>query len=235
MMTRNDSTVSPASISRRLTVVPAAGYAYLAVWIVGICVWPSDLALDASSSSIAAAYRGHAGRAIVQYALVEGAAGLLFGFALAMSVAALGRRAGRRPGRVGALIGAVCVATAVSLAQCGLGLAIVSVAGDGDNPAAATLFHTVNVLDGVKMLLLAAVATSFAVGVAAVVPAWLRWLAGLAAIALAASGLTYVVQGASLAWLVYLSGPLLLAWVAGVGTWSARVTSDYTDDRTQVH
>ncbi|HEX5292717.1 MAG TPA: hypothetical protein VFX25_27925, partial [Streptosporangiaceae bacterium] len=41
----------------------------------------------------------------------------------------------------------------------------------------------------------------------------------LAAIALAASAVAYLALASPLAWTVYLSGPLLLAWIAATGAW----------------
>jgi hypothetical protein len=44
----------------------------------------------------------------------------------------------------------------------------------------------------------------------------------LAAAALAVSGLDYRLLANSLAWTVYISGPLPLAWIAATGTWLTR-------------
>jgi hypothetical protein len=56
-------------------------------------------------------------------------------------------------------------------------------------------------------------------------PNWLRATAALAAAALAVSGLDYLLLANSLAWTVYISGPLLLAWIAGTGIWLTRSSS----------
>jgi hypothetical protein len=50
-------------------------------------------------------------------------------------------------------------------------------------------------------------------------PGWLRVIALLAAVALASSAVAYLFLANALAWTVYLSGPLLLLWVAATGTW----------------
>jgi hypothetical protein len=50
-------------------------------------------------------------------------------------------------------------------------------------------------------------------------PGWLRVIALLAAVALAGSAVAYLFLANALAWTVYLSGPLLLLWVAATGTW----------------
>jgi hypothetical protein len=76
----------------------------------------------------------------------------------------------------------------------------------------------VNRLDGVKMLALAAVAAYLAArGLAARTPSWLRATAALAAAALTVSGLAYLTLSGALAGAAYVSGPLLLLWIAATG------------------
>jgi hypothetical protein len=215
----------------------AAGAAYLVAWAAGLAAWPSNLALNATSAQATAAYAAHPAGAVVQYLLVEGLAGLLLAVVLARALLPLARRgrAGARP--AAGLAGAAVV---ISLAQCVLGLVLVAAATSGDVARAGGLSALENRLDGVKMLALAAVAAYLAVtragtragtratagqamtlaGAAARQrPRWLRATALLAAIALAASAVAYLTLANPLAWTAYLSGPLLLAWIAATGAW----------------
>ena len=66
------------------------------------------------------------------------------------------------------------------------------------------------------MLALAAAAAWLAVGAAAL-PRWLRALAVPLGLALIASGWAYLTLSNALAWTAYVSGPVLLLWVAGAG------------------
>jgi hypothetical protein len=197
-----------------------AGVGYLAAWVTGLAVWPSNLAVNATSAQVTAAYQAHQAVAAVQYLLVEGLAGILLGAVLTAVVRATAhgpRLAGVRPA---AVLGAVAVT--ISLLQCVLGLLLVAAASDASR--AGVLFELVNRLDGVKMLALAGTAAWLAArrGLArrdngARLPRWLRIVTGLAAVALASSAVAYLLLAASLAGLVYLAGPLLLAWITATG------------------
>jgi hypothetical protein len=211
--------------------------------VAGLAAWPSNLGLNATDAQVAASYQAHSGPAVVQYLLVEGVAGVLFGAVLAAALvlapagratagratagratgAGLAVAAGWRAGRNGLAAGLAAAAAAISLSQCVLGLVLVARAHD---PAlAGQLNDVVNRLDGVKMLALAAVAALLAAGwagtwrPAARLPRWLRLTAALAAAALTFSGAAYLLLAGGLAWAVYLAGPLLLAWIAGTGAW----------------
>jgi hypothetical protein len=204
----------------RLRYLPAvAGVSYLAAWVTGLAVWPSNLALNAAASQVAASHRAHATQAVVQYLLVEGVAGLLLGLVLAAAVSTV--RGGRLAvwARPAAVLGAVAVV--ISVTQSLLGLLLTSAATHHEVSRTGDLFTAVNRLDGVKMLALSLAAAYLAVRLAPARPAprWLRVLAALAAVSLAVSGVTYLLLANALSGTVYLSGPLLLAWVTGTGIW----------------
>jgi len=79
------------------------------------------------------------------------------------------------------------------------------------------LFQMVNRMDGVKMLVLAVLGA--AVAAAPALPRWLRWTGAALAVAIAASGVVYLLllQG-----LMLLAGPalvLLLIFITGAGIW----------------
>jgi hypothetical protein len=236
-------TAGPASARSAPARWPAvAGLSYLAAWVAGLAVWPSNLAVNATSGQVTAAYQGHQAVAAIQYLLVEGLAGLLLGTVLAAVLRATAR--GPRLAGVRPAAGLGALAVTISLVQCVLGLLLVAAAADASR--AGLLFALVNRLDGVKMLALAGTAAwlvtrrgapwrSTARSGAARsgagrhdpgpadggtrLPRWLQVIAGLAALALAGSAMAYLLLAGSLAGLVYLSGPLLLAWITGTGSW----------------
>ena len=191
----------------------AAGLAYVVAWVAGLGAWPVNLALNATAAQAAASYRAHPAGAIVQYLLVEGLAGVLLGVVLACVLRAVRDRVGRRPTGPAAL-GAVAVIT--SLSQCVIGVFAVAAATSGNVAACGSLSDLVNRLDGVKMLALAAAAAWLALSGPAL-PRWLRALAVPLGLALIASGYAYLTLSNALAWTAYVSGPLLLLWVAGAG------------------
>lgn len=203
--------------------VPAwAGLAYLAAWVGGLLVWPANLALNATGAQVVFAHRAHVAGAATQYLLVEGLAGLLLGVVLAFWL--LGeRRSEAVTGRRTAIALSV-VAVVTSLAQCGLGLAVIAAATQHHVASSGDLFALVNRLDGVKMLALAGVAACFVAtrSPAARPPRWLTVTAAALGVALVASGLAYVLLASPLAWTAFVSGPLLLIWVTGTGIWLTR-------------
>jgi hypothetical protein len=207
-----------------LSYLPAyAGVGYLVAWIAGLAAWPSNLALNATSAQVTASYRTHSGPAAVQYLLVEGLAGLLLGvvlgFVVLSSRASSVRASSVRASRFlpVAVLGAAAVA--ISLAQCVLGLVLIAAASRQDVSRAGELSTLVSRLDGLKMLALAGVAAYLAVRAVTgrLTPRWLRAVAALTALALLASGCTYLLLANALAWTVYISGPLLLIWITGTG------------------
>jgi hypothetical protein len=228
MTTQPAATAPSMSVGRRsrnLIAAPAvAGIAYTAAWVLGLAVWPSNLDVAASNVKVVATFSAHQSAAMAQYLLVEGLAAI----ALAVVMIAL-RRAARRRGadRVGvATVVAGFTAVALSLAQCALGLVLAgAVAPDGETDRAGRLFDLINRMDGVKMVVLAAMAVT-GVGLVrrAVLPRWLGYTAALLAVALIVSGAGYRVLNATLAQAVFLSGPLLLVWVTGAGVALARTS-----------
>jgi hypothetical protein len=58
-------------------------------------------------------------------------------------------------------------------------------------------------------------------------PAWLTIVSVATALSLAVSGIAYLLLQAGLAQSVYLSGLLLLIWVAGSGLWASAQAREY--------
>jgi hypothetical protein len=196
----------------------AAGLAYLTAWVVGLSVWPVNLALNATAAQEAASHAAHPAEAATQYLLAEGLAGLLLAVVLGSALLPrLRARVSRRAVGGAAILSAVAVV--VSLTQCVIGLVLTSAAVDHDVATSGELFRLLNRLDGVKMLALAITAVCLAAvkSPSPVLPRWLRATAVLLTVALAASGYAYLTLTNSLAWTAYVSGVLLIVWVTGTG------------------
>ena len=191
----------------------AAGLAYVVAWAAGLGAWPVNLALNATAGQTSAAYRAHPSGAVVQYVLVEGLAGVLLGVVLACVLRAGRDRVG---GRVAGPAALSAIAVITSLSQCVIGLLAAAAAASGHTVDCGSLSDLVNRLDGVKMLALAAAAAWIAVSGPAL-PRWLRALAVPLGLALIASGYAYLTLSNALGWTAYVSGSLLLLWVAGAG------------------
>lgn len=213
----------PGPRRRRRYLPAAAGAAYLAAWAAGLAAWPSNLALNATNSELTAAYRAHPAGAVVQYLLAEGLAGLLLGAVLAAALISNRDRSRARPWPA---IVVAAGAVVISLLQAVIGMFLIAAAIHHDTARAGGLSDLVNRLDGVKMLALAVVAAYLSArrtwGHRP--PAWLRAVAAVTAAALAVSGVGYLLLANSLAWAVYISGPLLLLWIAATGIWLTRST-----------
>jgi hypothetical protein len=219
---------TPIRSPRGWLAAPAvAGLAFVAAWVTGLLVWPSNLDLAAPDARVVSTYAGHQGVAIAQYLLVEGLAAI----ALAIVVLALGRTARRRGARrLGAVVMLVGIgAVTISLAECALGLRLTSIVAADDKAArAGTLFDLINRLDGVKMLALAAVALA-GVGLrrgTGLLPRWLDYVAVLLAAAMIASGVGYLLLNNSLSQAAAVSLALLLVWVAATGMTLGRRSGD---------
>ncbi len=111
-------------------------------------------------------------------------------------------------------------AAAIALAQCVLGLYLtISVVPAGHADIAAAVTEALNRLDGVKMLVLAAMAAAGTVMArrTGLLPHWLQWTGVALAAAIIASGIGYALLNPALALAAWVSLPLLLAWVTGAG------------------
>lgn len=193
----------------------------MAAWAAGLASWPANLALNAANAQVAISYRAHPAGAASQYLLSEGLAGLLLGVVLVAAVISNRDRGLARPWPAATTAAG---AVAISLLQAVIGMFLIAAATHHDIARAGGLSNLVNRPGGVKMLALAAVAAYLSARRTSDrrLPNWLRATAALAAGALAVSGLDYLLLANSLAWTVYISGPLLLAWIAATGIWLTR-------------
>lgn len=129
-----------------------AGAAYVGAWIAGLLVGPTAPESTASDTSVHSFYVEHAGGALVQSLLVHGVAGL----ALAFLALGIGRHSAATSSRSSRATRAAGLATAVvSLGQAGLGVAAAWRPDTASAAHSATLFHSINIADSIKLALLA--------------------------------------------------------------------------------
>ena len=202
-----------ASSAWRARLPGTVGIVYVVTWVVGLAVWPVNLALNATAAQVAASHRAHPAEASVQYLRVEGLAALLLGIVLACVLRANRDRVSRQT--VGpVLLSAVAVIT--SLTECVLGLLVTAASTGGHAATAGSLFEVLNRLDGVKMFALAG-AIAWLAATRPALPRWLRRVTPVVVLALIASGCTYLTLANAFSWTAFVSLPLLLLWVAGAG------------------
>ncbi len=192
-----------------MTALGLVGLIYLAAWIVGLLIWPVNLATNASGATVLSTFTGHLGLASIQYLLTEGLAGIALGIVLIAIGRALASRATLIVGGLAAL---------VSLVETGIGLYLADSLVPARNAASAhTFFALLNLLDGVKMLLLAGTAAIAAIAARGrrVLPAWLVYVGFALAVAMIVSGIGYVFDLSGIALAAAASLPLLLIWITG--------------------
>jgi hypothetical protein len=189
---------------RLLTVPGAIGIGYTLSWIAGLAIPAPSPKFSASGAQIVSAVAGHAPALATQYALTEGlpAAGI------AVVAIGLARVAGSRLAMIAGVTAAV-----ISVLQFCLG---VWLAATSSPVTAHVLFQLVNRMDGGKMLVLALLGAAAA---ALALPRWLRYAGAALAVAIAASGVVYLLLLQSLQ---LLAGPalvLLLVFITSAGIW----------------
>jgi hypothetical protein len=199
---------APGRRHRLITVTGAIGVGYTLSWIAGLAVPAPGPKFSASGAQIVSAVAGHAPALAVQFALTEG----LPAVGIAVIAIALARITGSRLAGVAGVTAAV-----ISLLQFCLGMWLAATSSPG---TAHVLNQMVNRTDGGKMLVLAVLGAAAAAAPA--LPRWLRYTGAALAVAIAASGVAYLLLLQSL-WL--LAGPalvLLLIFITGTGIWLGR-------------
>jgi hypothetical protein len=215
-MTTGDRVGGRGQGLRRLPAV--AGIAYSVTWIVSSMVGAPMPSVAASGRQVVAAYAGHDGSSMANFVLSEGITAIFLATVMLL-VARSARRAGaRRAGLAAAAFG--CTAAAMSWAELGIATWIVyGPVASGNAASAGSLWGALNRTDGAKMFVLAAMAVALAMLAARspVLPRWLAPLGVLTALALAVSGLGWVLLYQPLADAVDVSAILLLAVVTATG------------------
>jgi hypothetical protein len=149
---------------RRMPLAGAAlaGLVYVAAWIVGLAIWPSNAAITDSTREVVTLYGAHRSVGVAQFLLVEGVAAIALAFVL-LAVARTAGQAGA-VSRSRFILGAGLTACLVSLAECVLGVVLTtSLASTPHVHRAGEVFDAINRLDGVKMLVLATTITAVAI------------------------------------------------------------------------
>jgi glucan phosphoethanolaminetransferase (alkaline phosphatase superfamily) len=193
-----------------------AGVGFSVSWVIGLSVFSVFTEVHTTGAELPSIYSGHQSISMLRYLLTEGAPAIALAFvvwALSSSVS------GRRPAMIVRATG--LSAAMVSLAQSGFGIYLTSVAVPAGRAATAqSVFTAINLLDGTKMLLLAALAVSSIVLTEQKrleLPSWLDHTTTLLATALAISGVSYLFGLPGLDVAAWVSLPLLLMWVTSLG------------------
>jgi hypothetical protein len=190
---------------RLLTITGTIGVGYTLSWIAGLAVSAPSPKFSASGAQIVSAMAGHAPALAIQFALTEGlpAAGIT------VVAVALARVTGSRLAMVAGVTAAV-----ISVLQFCLGIWL---AATSSPVTAQVLWQMVNRADGVKQLALAVLGAAGAAALA--LPWWLRCTGAALAVAIAASGIAYLLLRQSLTLLAAPALVLLLIFITGAGIW----------------
>jgi hypothetical protein len=201
-----------------------AGVGYLVAWVVSQSVGAPTPSIAASGAQVVTSFAGRGGPNMAMFVLAEGVAAVALAVvAIAVTRPALHRAASRPGARLAARVGVGfgVAAAVVSWAELALGAwLIAAVVPDRQTGTAGAAFHALNRADGAKMFLLAVTAAALSVMAMTAPPLLPRWLPGLgflAAATLMVSGLGYVLLAPGLGDSVYVSGVLLVAFVASIG------------------
>lgn len=216
--------VTTRGIDTRLLL---AAIAYSLSWIVGLTLLPADTNVRSSGRELLDAIAGRFTDLAAQYVVTEVLTGLAL-IVVTLTVTQLLRPAATT---VAARARAAGVTAAVmSLAQGALGVTIaLGPARDGNAQTTETLTRILSVVDGVKMLVLAAATLALAALIRAAraqqhpaaPPAWLAAVSALTGAALVVSGTGYLLLIPALAAAAYVSLPGLLLVVTGTGVVTA--------------
>jgi hypothetical protein len=233
MSTRTTDAGSVRGRNRAILRVPVlAGVAYLLVWLASQLVGAPNPSIAASGAQVVTSFAGHGGPNMAMFVLAEGVTVVaLVVVAVAVARPVLHRGApplARLAAQVG--VGFAVAAAVVSWVELALGVWLISaLVPEGRTGTAGAVFHAVNRVDGAKMFLLAVMAAALSV-LAMTTPLLPRWLAPLGfllAATLVVSGLGWVLLEPGLGNSVYVSGILLVVFVASTG-----VTFGLRDGRT---
>ncbi len=219
-MTTQIRTTQPGRSGRRtaISLSALAGIGYAVAWIISLLVGAPNPSVNATGSQVTAAFAGHLGPTLAQFALNEGIAAI----ALAVVVISVARAAryGRQAGAGLAAAGFGLAAAAVCWVQLALGTWLFSaLVPDRRTATAGSVYHAITRMDGAKMFLLAAMALSISQVAlhSRILPRWLVPLGVVLAATLVTSGLGYLLLAPGLASSVYVSGVLLLIFVCATG------------------
>lgn len=203
------------------TATLAAAILYSVVWIVGLFVPVPVLTVDSSQLETWDKY-AHNTTAFVQALLVHGLAAIFLTI-VAISAAQSASGSGWRASRSRWIAGSGVAAAAISIVQFVIEASLVVGSFGVSKTNARDFWLVLNRLDGIKMFALAALVAAFAMvdrnytTEEPFLPAWLRIVNVLTAIALVLSGLGYAFLNAPLMLAAWASLPLLLLSITATG------------------
>jgi len=204
----------------RLKYPAISGLIYILIWIIGLIMEPTSPGVSASNAQLEAFYQSHRQIHIIQAYLIDGLAGialLVFAAACAEYVKNI-HPDGQILSHIVSSSG--IAAASVSLVQAGFQQVLASpLVSTGDVPVRAILLM-VNNLDTFKLLALVSlsVTVSFAIFKTRKLPTWIGALGIVLGISLFLGGLSFIIDQVILRYILFLSLPLLLAWV-GIISW----------------
>ena len=225
MSTRTTDARSARWSNRALLRVPVlAGVGYAVAWIVSQSVGAPNPSIAASGTQLVSSFAGHSGQNMAMFVLAEGVAAVFLAvIVIVVTRPTLRQGSVRLPGaRTAAQLGVGfgLAAAVMSWVELGVGTWLIfTLVPEGRAGTAGAAWHALNRVDGAKMFVLAVMAAALSV-LAMTTPPLPRWLAPLGfllAVALVVSGLGYVLLAPGLGTSVWVSGVLLVAFVASFG------------------
>jgi Domain of unknown function (DUF4386) len=212
----------------------AAGTTYILAWIIGLVIAAGGPKPDDPAAKVAAYFAGHEHRAMLGHLFVDGIAGIAL-IGIAMLILRFLRPSDERMAKAGFY--SALAAAALSLGQFVVGVTFTyDAAHSGSAKTVRDLFVTLNNLDTVKILFLAAMIASVSVAIrrTAVLPTWFATYGLVAAPLLAISGFAFPFNNGALLALLEVTLLLLLIWVGTFAALVARRSAALAAPETQV-
>ena len=205
-----------------LSAPALAGAGYAVAWIVSQLTGAPNPSIAAPGTQLVASFSGHAGSMLAMFVLAEGVASIALIFVVVFVARAARQPGTRKAARRAAMTAAgFGIASAVmSLTELGIGVWLFgTVLPQRRTATFGTAYHAVERLDGAKMIVLAAMAVALSVVAisAPILPQWLAPIGFLLGAGLVISGLGWLLLSPGLGNSVYVSGVLLVVFVAATG------------------
>jgi hypothetical protein len=201
--------------SRTLLLTAAIGYSLS--WAVGLSVFSSSTDVHSSGAQVLRSYTGHQAAVALQYVLTEGLPAIFLAVITWALAQAMTNAAATSQRLVAA--GGLAAAT-VSLIQLALGLWLtIDLVSDGTASTAASVYTSINRLDGIKMLSIAMLALVVARADRRheLLPTWLAHVTVALIITITLSAIGYLALDDTFAMAAWVSLPCLLVFMTGTG------------------
>lgn len=191
----------------------ASGTTYILTWIIGLAIASDGPKPNAPAAEVASYFAHHEHRAMFGHLFVDGIAGVAL-VGIAIVILRFLRPGDEEMARAGFC--SAVAAAAVSLAQFAVGMTFTyDAAHNGSAKTVRDLFVTLNNLDTVKIVFLAAMIATVSIAArrTAVLPAWFARYGLVAAPLLAVSGFAFPFDSGALLALLEVTLFLLLVWI----------------------